>query len=533
MKTVAISLLGTVLDQRGRGKKRWGKWRPTISLCQQEDLLIDQIELVFQPHYQRLADSVTEDIKLVSPETEVRHHHITFNDPWDFEEVYGALHDFSRQYHFDQENEEYLIHITTGTHVAQICLYLLTEAHYLPGRLVQTSPPSNQDRTVPGNYQIIDLDLSKYDQIASRFSKEHKEGAVYLKGGIATKNKEFNRVISQLEKISINSDDPILLTGPTGAGKSQLARRIFQLKQLRGQITGKLVEVNCATLRGENAMSALFGHKKGAFTGAIADRPGLLLAANNGVLFLDEIGELGTDEQAMLLRAIEDKNFIPFGADSPISSNFQLIAGTNRDLIHECVHGKFREDLLARINLWTYRLPSLKERLEDFEVNLDFELERFAQKSGSLVSFNKMARNRFMKFAHSQEATWKANFRDLNACVTRMATLSDGGRITEEVVMEEIKRLKHDWAIKHPDSDPKALTAKFLDDDIHSRLDLFEHIQLAGIARICKSSKSMAEAGRILFNQSRAQKKSHNDSHRLKQILGKYGLEFNQLQSSD
>ena len=528
MTTVAISLLGTMLDQRGRGGKRWEKWRPTISICQQEDLLIDRMELLFQPSYQRLADLVTKDIQQISPETEVRHNLIEFDDPWDFETVYSRLHDFARQYPFNRENEEYLIHITTGTHVAQICLYLLTEANYLPGRLIQTSPPKRETEA-PGSYQIIDLDLSKYDQIASRFSREHQEGTVYLKGGIETKNREFNRIIAQLEQISIKSEDPILLTGPTGAGKSQLARRIFQLKQQRGQVKGRLVEVNCATLRGDNAMSALFGHKKGAFTGAATQRAGLLLEAHDGVLFLDEIGELGQDEQAMLLRAIEDKNFMPFGSDKPVNSNFQLIAGTNRDLFADVNKGRFREDLLARINLWIYRLPSLRERIEDLEVNLDYELERFAQKAGAMVSFNKTARNHYLKFAYSTDATWRANFRDLNASMTRMATLAPGGRITEEVVTEEIKRLRHDWSSSNQAQIPSTLTAQFLDSETHAKLDLFEHIQLAGIAKICRESKSMAEAGRKLFDQSREQKKSANDSHRLKQILAKYELTFQQL----
>jgi transcriptional regulatory protein RtcR len=104
------------------------------------------------------------------------------------------------------------------------------------------------------------------------------------------------------------------------------------LKKERRQVQGPFVEVNCATLRGDAAMSTLFGHVKGAFTGAVQDRPGLLRKANGGVLFLDEIGELGTDEQAMLLRAIEDKRFLPMGADREVSSDFQLLAGTNRDL---------------------------------------------------------------------------------------------------------------------------------------------------------------------------------------------------------
>ena len=120
-------------------------------------------------------------------------------------------------------------------------------------------------------------------------------------------------------------------------------------------------------------MSTLFGHIKGAFTGATIARPGLLKAADQGLLFLDEIGELGLDEQAMLLRAVEDKRFLPVEADREAHSDFQLIVGTNRDLQLEVGRGAFREDLLARINLWTFRLAGLVERHEDIAPNLDYE----------------------------------------------------------------------------------------------------------------------------------------------------------------
>ena len=107
-----------------------------------------------------------------------------------------------------------------------------------------------------------------------------------------------------------------------------------------------------------------------------------------------------------------------------------------------------------------------------------------------------------------------------------MATLADGGRITEEVVDEEIARLRHDWRATKLEADPKAITAQLLDARTHQKLDLFDHIQLAGIAQVCRQAGSMAEAGRVLFDKSREQKKSVNDSHRLKQMLSKYGLEF-------
>jgi transcriptional regulatory protein RtcR len=527
MKTVAISILGTVLDRRGKRQNRWNKWRPTVSICQQDDLVIDRLELIFDNHSLSLAEQVKDDIAQSSPETEVIFHKVNYSDPWDFEDVYSQLLDFSRDYNFKPDKEDYLIHITTGTHVAQICLYLLTESGYLPGRLMQTSPSKGENKA-KGNYQIIDLDLSRYDQIASRFQKEHKEGTSHLKNGIETRNTKFNKMIEQLEKVSIRSDEPILITGPTGAGKSKLAERIYQLRKQRAKLSGKLITVNCATLRGENAMSALFGHKKGAFTGAASDRAGLLMEANKGLLFLDEIGELGQDEQAMLLSAIENKRFMPFGSDKEVNSDFQLIVGTNRDLIEQSQQGKFREDLLARIDLWTYRLPALKERLEDFEVNLDYELEKFSNKIGHVVNFNKAARSQYLIFAKSAEASWSANFRDLNASITRMSTLADSGRITEDLVSEEVIRLKQKWEVID-NHNPTHLLRSLVSAEILDELDYYDQLNLINILNVCRSSQSMAEAGRKLFNKSREHKKSTNDSHRVKQLLSKFDITFERI----
>jgi transcriptional regulatory protein RtcR len=525
---VVIGLLGTTLDM-GKHPDRWQNWRPSVSLCRQPDLIVRRFELLHGKRDSSLAKTVRADIRTVSPETEVRQHEMEFSDPWDFEEVYETLFKFSRQYPFDTESEDYLIHITTGTHVAQICLFLLTESRYMPGRLVQCSP--ERDRSSPGTIKIIDLDLSKYDRIASRFRQEQREAVSYLKGGIDTRNIAFNHLIDRIEQVAIATRDPLLLMGPTGAGKSLLAKRIYELKKNRRAVEGSFVEVNCATVRGDAAMSALFGHVKGAFTGAQKDRPGLLRAADKGVLFLDEVGELGLDEQAMLLRALEEKTFLPLGSDDEAHSDFQLIAGTNRDLLAAVRQGRFREDLLARINLWTFSLPGLRNRSEDIEPNLDFELDRFAEKAGRRVTFSREARDTFLAFALSPTANWSGNFRDLNAAVARMATLAPGGRISTVIVEEETKRLLASWSAPGESPSPVALQ-EFLDDRQLEELDLFDRAQLAFVVDVCKRSRSLSDAGRTLFGASRTRKTFSNDADRLRKYLARFGVEFSRIQAT-
>ena len=527
MKTVAVGLIGTNLDA-GDGVERWNRWRPTVSLCQHEELLIDRLDLLHQPRDAGLVKLVREDIRSISPETAVRPHEIDIRDPWDFDEVFGALHDFARAYPFDPERENYLVHITTGTHVAQICLFLLTESRHFPARLIQTSPPKRLRSAEPGTFRIIDLDLSKYDRLASRFAREREEAASILKSGIETRNSAFNRLIERIEQVASSSKAPILLTGPTGAGKSQLAQRIYDLKKARRQIEGRFVEVNCATLRGDAAMSALFGHVKGAFTGALQDRHGLLKAADGGILFLDEIGELGLDEQVMLLRAIEEKRFLPMGSDREAKSDFQLIAGSNRDLQSAARSGSFRDDLLARIDLWAFRLPGLRERREDIAPNLDYELEQHTRRTGMRVTFNREARERFLSFAVSAEATWERNFRDLNGAVTRMCTVAAGGRITVDIVSEEIDRLRRLWS-KNAALGDGDVVQETLGSEAARALDLFDRLQLASVIKIASSSRSLSEAGRILFANSREKKNSPNDADRLRKYLARFGITWDTL----
>jgi len=533
---VVFGLLGSVMDRaskrRGKWENRWDKWRPTVSIAQHDDFPVKKLVLLHNKNEGRLAEEIATDIETISPLTTVERCCVDFNSPWDLSDVFVTLSTFLKFYRFKHNKEDYYFHITTGSHIQQICTYLLTEAHYFPGKLLQTGPDKSRDQTErnsAGQYQIIDLDLSKYDAIAERFHEEHLEGTDYLKSGIETKNKRFNQIISQIETVAVRSQAPMLITGPTGAGKSKLACKIYELKKMRGQVNGLFVEVNCATLRGDNAMSALFGHRKGAFTGALDKRDGLLKKADQGLLFLDEIGELGVDEQAMLLRAVEEKRFFPMGSDTEVKSEFQLIAGTNRDLRKDVITGRFREDLLARINLWTYDLPGLKYRQEDIEPNLDFELVQFERHNGIHVTFNIESRKRYLDFALSSEANWLGNFRDLNASVTRMATLSTGGRINTKIVEDEIENLKYTWGYANTSSGPNIALEDYLDETQIAEMDYIDQVQLKAVIAICQDSRSVADASRKLFNVSRRKKASSNDSHRLGVLLKKYNLSFDAL----
>ena len=527
--TVVVGILGLRLDA-GQTEERWTRWRPTVSLCQHEDLVVDRLELVHLPSERDLAAVVAGDIGTVSPETVVTCHEIGVADPWDFEEVFASLHGFARSLEFRTDDEDYLIHITTGTHVQQICLFLLAESRHLPGRILQCSPP-RRGRAGAGLWRTIDLDLSRYDSIAARFALERREDLSFLKSGIDTRSPAFNALIGRIERVAVASPLPILLTGPTGAGKSHLARRIYELKRRREQVRGDFVEVNCATLRGDQAMSALFGHVRGAFTGAAAARAGLLRAADRGVLFLDEIGELGLDEQAMLLRAIEERRFLPVGSDTEVASDFQLLAGTNADLPAAVGAGRFRADLLARIDLWTFSLPGLATRREDIAPNLDYELERVAARSGRRVTINREARERFLAFAEGPDAPWLGNFRDLSAAVERMATLATSGRIGPADIDEEIGRLRSAWEGSGAGRAADDPLAALLPRERLATLDLFDRLQLGAIVDVCRKSRSLSAAGRELFAVSRQAKANPNDADRLRKYLARFGLTWHDVAS--
>lgn len=546
MKTAVIGFLGTTLDM-GFKDTRWQRWRPSVALCMHDELQVDELHLLHDSRVNRLYGQIKDDIAIVSPDTQVFSVNQTLRDPWDFADVYGQLLHFCENFNFDPDTR-YFVHLTTGTHVAQICWFLLINNHFLPAKILQTSPPTfpekgqrekgernkpQQDKgNIAGSFYEIDLDLSRYDSLTTSFLAKQQANLDTLKSHIATQNPSYNQLIEEIEKIASRSTAPILLFGATGAGKSRLARQLYAIKRQQGQVQGDFIDINCATLRGDTASSMLFGHSKGAFTGAVSAREGLLFRAKDGLLFLDEIGELGLDEQAMLLTAVETGEFYPVGSDKPVKVKFQLMAGTNKDLRAAVKAGTFREDLFSRLNTWTFFLPSLRERLQDLPANIDYELERLGNLAGVKYHFEPKALQLYLNFAKSEAAVWTGNFRDLTASMVRMTTLSVDNHITLAVVQAEITRLQNLWAMEnavshHPDDE--VMLVDIVDKTTLAEMDEFDKIQLAGVIKVCQTSKSQAEAGRRLFNQSRQKLKSANDSDRVRKFLLKFGLKFEDL----
>ena len=193
--------------------------------------------------------------------------------------------------------------------------------------------------------------------------------------------------------------------------------------------------------------------------------------------------------------------------------------------------GRFREDLWARLNTWTFFLPNLKDRIEDIAPNIDFELQRFAAIHQRQLRFQRDALEMYLKFAKSADASWQGNFRDLAASVTRLATLSHGELIRRETVEKEIQRLKQLWLIQTAscnDGNREAdILLNYLSSEQLEQIDEFDQNQLRGVLKVCENSKSMAEVGRQLFSVSRQQRNTTNDSDRVKKYLARFGLSWN------
>ena len=241
---------------------------------------------------------------------------------------------------------------------------------------------------------------------------------------IVGSSKAIRQLLKQVEKVA-PADSTVLILGETGTGKELIARAVHRRSKRANRA---FVKVNCAAMPQSLIASELFGHEKGAFTGALQRRVGRFEAANGGTLFLDEVGELPMETQIALLRVLQEKEFERVGSNHPISVDVRVIAATNRDLRAAVADGTFRADLFYRLNVFPITVPSLRERAEDIPLLLEYFVARYSKESGKTIRHVGKQTLQNLRGYH-----WPGNIRELQNVVERALILIE----TDAFVVDE------------------------------------------------------------------------------------------------
>ena len=260
-----------------------------------------------------------------------------------------------------------------------------------------------------------------------RLKAELDEGGTY--GDLMGRSKPM-RQLYQLIRSVAPTDANVLITGENGSGKEVVATAIHESSK---RAKGPFIKVNCAAIPTELIESELFGHKRGAFTGAVNDKQGLMEMANNGTLLLDEIGDLTANLQVKLLRVLQDREFRPVGSTKVLKTNFRLISATNVNVDQALKEGRLREDLYFRVNTLMLPVPALRERPTDIPLLAEFFLRKYAEQHAKAVtSYHPDALRALVNFS------WPGNVRELQHVVERAVILTQGGLIALDDLPENL-----------------------------------------------------------------------------------------------
>ncbi|WP_265427833.1 sigma-54-dependent transcriptional regulator [Chryseobacterium sp. YIM B08800] len=273
------------------------------------------------------------------------------------------------------------------------------------------------------NTRILPLIYKAAEKVALNKRVLHLEKQLNRKQSFDSIIGESSMIISTInsaQKVAA-TDATVLLTGETGTGKEVFAQAIHHASKRN---KNNFIAINCSAFGKDLLENELFGHKAGAFTGALKDSKGIFEEANQGTVFLDEIGEMPLDLQAKLLRVLESGEFLKVGDSKPTKTDVRIIAATNRDLETEIEKGNFREDLYYRINIFQIKLPSLRERVADIELLVKFFLKSFSLKTGKNIS---SVSPDYLKALKNHP--WKGNIRELRNVIERSVILTDSPEI--------------------------------------------------------------------------------------------------------
>ena len=285
----------------------------------------------------------------------------------------------------------------------------------------------------------------------------------------------LHRILAQVAKVA-KTDSTVLLLGETGTGKELVARAIH--KQSR-RASRAFIRVNCAAVPSSLIASELFGHEKGAFTGALQRRLGRFEAADGGTIFLDEIGELPAETQIALLGVLQEREIERVGGSHPIPVDVRVVAATNRDLEAAMERGAFRQDLYYRLNVFPIRIPPLRERADDIPVLVEYLVERYATRAGKSI---RNIKKQTLALFHAYD--WPGNVRELQNVIERAVVLCEG----------ETFSIDESWLKVNsgPPSEPKARRVKTL---AQGEKELIEAALAASRGRIFGPSGAAAKLG--------------------------------------
>jgi two-component system response regulator AtoC len=271
----------------------------------------------------------------------------------------------------------------------------------------------------------LDLVLRRALEGQRRPAPEPRLAEAEVDGGLPVLSGAMERVRNLVERIA-DTDVPVLLVGESGVGKDVIARRIHARSRRAGR---SFVKINCAALPGELLESELFGHEKGAFTGAHAEKPGKFELAHQGTIFLDEIGEMDPRLQAKLLQVLQDEEFYRVGGKRPVRVDARVLTATNRVLEEAIREGTFREDLFYRLNVVTVRVPPLRERREEIAPLVRHFVEKYRRRYGG--GLEEVPQEVLDRFLHHD---WPGNVRELENLVRRLVVLRDPAMVLGELV---------------------------------------------------------------------------------------------------
>jgi len=292
------------------------------------------------------------------------------------------------------------------------------------GREFRCSIVRNITDRLKKRQEVLDA-LSEVERLKNQLEEENN----YLKeeikltsnfDEIISKNKAFHKILHQVEQVA-NSDATVLITGESGTGKELLARAVHQLSHRKDR---PLIKINCTTLPANLIESELFGHEKGAFTGALDKKIGRFEMADKGTIFLDEIGELPLELQPKLLRVLQEGEFERLGSNSTTKVHVRIIAATNRDLDQEVRDGNFREDLFYRLNVFPIESPALRKRKEDIPLLVSHFTSKYSKKLSKkeLTISNK-------NMVLLKDYDWPGNIRELENVIERAVIISSGSKL--------------------------------------------------------------------------------------------------------